>query len=358
MDSIDSLQIIGSKSFGGAERWLQRFSLALNAHGHKTHLGVRKGYDLDGDHWGGLPYHPLSMRSVWDPFSRFEIQKRVRQLRPAIVQTYMGRATRLTRLKAGRLPVHVARIGGYYKLNGYRHAHAWVGNTKGVCDYLIRHGFPKDRVFKIPNFFAPVAAGESSKRATWGIPEDAWVLMTPGRLVPVKGQRYLIEALARMPSEIGGRPVWLIVLGDGPLRAQLHKFAYEHGVAGRTVWAGWQTEPGPFFRMADLVVFPSLDEETFGNVILEAWAYQRPLVATAFRGARKIVQAGDDALIAPCGNGDALAQMIKTALRDEGLRDSLIEAGHDRLIRDFSKSAIIAEYVALYTELIKKTKID
>ena len=65
----------------------------------------------------------------------------------------MGRASRLTHLPPNGTAVHVARLGGYYKIDGYyRHAHAWIGNTQGICDYLIREGLPASRVFLIGNF--------------------------------------------------------------------------------------------------------------------------------------------------------------------------------------------------------------
>ncbi len=352
MDRVHSLQIIGSKTFGGAERWLQRFALELAALGHPTELVVRKGYELDADRWQQLQRHPLPMRTVWDPLSRREVTRLIRQLRPDVVQTYMGRATRLTRLPKGRGPVHIARIGGYYKLDGFRHAHAWIGNTRGICDYLRNNGFPGERIFHIYNFFEPAPqSGEVTARSDWGIPETAWVLMTPGRLVPVKGQQYLLQALSLLPRELAGRPLWLVVLGDGPLGKALQARAQDLGLADRVVWAGWQAEPAPFYRMADSIVFPSLDAETFGNVILEAWGFGKPLATTAFRGAREIVRHGDDALMSPCEDAQALAVSIRHLCEDSTLAQSLVAAGRQRLVRDFSKPVIMQQYLELYTRL-------
>lgn len=353
MNSIKSLQIIGSKSFGGAERWFQRFSHELAALGHTPELGVRKVYELDRTDWPGLVSHPLAMHTVWDPISKREISRLIKQLKPAIVQTYMGRATRLTRLKPGRGPVHIARIGGYYKLDGYRHAHAWIGNTKGICDYLLQNGFPQKRIFHIYNFFEPQAAnGVVASRRQWGIPEDAWVLMTPGRLVPVKGQKYLLEAMSRLPGEIAGRPLWLLMLGDGPLAAELKGLAASLELDERVVWAGWHSDPAPFYRLADMVVFPSLEEETFGNVILEAWAFGKPLVTAGFRGAREIVRQGEDAVMAPCKDPVALANGIRRVAEDPDLIRVMHEAGHRRLEEDFSKQAVMQQYIELYSRLI------
>jgi hypothetical protein len=355
LSNIKSLQIVGSKSFGGAERWFQRFSLELAALGHSTELVVRQGYELERTDWQGLVHHALPMRTIWDPLSKWEMRRLIQRLQPQIVQTYMGRATRLTRLPQGRLPLHIARIGGYYKLAGYHHAHAWIGNTQGICDYLVREGFPSQRIYHIYNFFEPPAqTGQVASRKQWGIPDDAWVLMTPGRLVPVKGQRYLLEALSRLPQELAGRPLRLLMLGDGPLGEELRRLADSLQIADRIVWAGWQSEPAPFYRMADMIVFPSQEEETFGNVILEAWAFDKPLVCTGFRGAREILHPEEDGLMSPCGEPAPLAESIRRLSLDEALQTSLVAAGRQRLVRDFAKQPIMRQYIELYSSLIEK----
>ncbi|MBT3093681.1 MAG: glycosyltransferase [Candidatus Thiodiazotropha endolucinida] len=355
MSGIHSLQLIGSKSFGGAERWFQRFSLALAEMGHPTEIGVRRGHELDGDHWSDLIRHALPMRTVWDPLSRFEVRRLVRQLQPDIVQTYMGRATRLTHLPPAGNTVHVARLGGYYKLDGYRHAHAWIGNTKGICDYLLQAGLPKNRIFHLYNFAelpVPGLPPESLKRDL-GIPEDAWVLMTPGRFVPFKGHRFLLGALAGLPAVVAGRPVWQVILGDGPLKQALHDQARASGIDERIVWAGWQLNPDAYYRLADMIVFPSTYAEPFGNVIIEAWGYAKPLVTSASMGASEVVRHEEDGLMFECENALALSQAIERALSDDALRQEMADAGRLRAVREFAREAIMQAYVELYRYLLE-----
>ncbi|MES9993403.1 MAG: glycosyltransferase [Candidatus Thiodiazotropha sp.] len=355
MSEIHSLQLIGSKSFGGAERWFQRFSSALAERGHSTEVGVRRNHELDGDHWSGLPCHPLAMRTVWDPLSRIEVSRLVKRLQPDIVQTYMGRATRLTHLPAGNGPVHVARLGGYYKLDGYRHAHAWIGNTKGICDYLINSGMPKQRVFHLYNFadLPPPGPAPQGLKAELGIPEDAWVLMTPGRFVPFKGHRFLLDALARLPAVVAGRPVWQVILGDGPLKQALHDQAKAANIDDRIIWAGWQLNPDPYYRLADLIVFPSTHAEPFGNVIIEAWGYAKPLVTSASMGATEVVRHEEDGLVFECENPLRLSAAIERALSDDSLRREMAASGHRRAAQEFARDTIMQAYVELYLYLLE-----
>ncbi|WP_316366846.1 glycosyltransferase [Candidatus Thiodiazotropha sp. CDECU1] len=355
MSELHTLQLIGSKSFGGAERWFQRFSLALAEMGHPTEVGVRSGHELDGDHWPGLTRYALPMRTVWDPLSRFEVKRLVKQIQPDIVQTYMGRATRLTHLSAAGDPVHVARLGGYYKVDGYRHAHAWIGNTKGICDYLLQAGLPQKRIFHLYNFADLPTPGPPpvDLKAKLGIPEDAWVLMTPGRFVPFKGHRFLLEALARLPAVVAGRPVCQVILGDGPLQQALHAQAKTTGIDERIVWTGWQLDPDAYYRLADLIVFPSTYAEPFGNVIIEAWGYAKPLVTSASMGASEVVRHEQDGLVFECENGLALSQTIERALSNDELRQGMAEAGHQRALSEFARDAIMQTYVELYRYLLE-----
>jgi glycosyltransferase involved in cell wall biosynthesis len=353
-----SLQMVASKSLGGAERWFMRFVESLDRAGAPTEVAIRRGSGMEGHPFGHLPVHRLPYLTVWDPVSRHAVRRLIREIRPAVVQTYMGRATRLVDLPRshdrGR-PVHLARLGGYYALHAYRHAHGWIGNTRALCDWMIQHGLPADRVYHIYNFAdppTPVASETVARlRADHGIPEDAWVLLALGRMVPFKNHKDAIGALARLPREIAGRPLRLVLVGDGPLRPRLEAQAREQDQWGRIVWAGWQRSPEPYLQMADLVVFPSHDNETLGNVILEAWAWGKPLVTTRFRGARELTRHGEDAWTVPCEDPAALAEGIRRVLADPVLMSDLARAGEARVAGEFSRDAITAQYLALYRTL-------
>ena len=360
MEAINTVHIIGSKGLGGAERFFYRLTTGLLHEGITVTALVRSGSEVSEHTPKGLPKVELPMRTVWDPVSKFFIKRAIKAIAPHVVQTYMGRATRLTRLKVGAFPVHVSRLGGYYKLDGYRHAHAWVGNTKGICDYLIRNGFPKKKVFHIPNFIeprvtkAPKVAKEASRRDL-RLPEDAWVLLSAGRFIPVKGHRYLLEAFLKMPDGIGGRPICLVLLGDGPLRGEYEKIIGQGALSPkkRLIMPGWVNDPIPYFIASDLVIFPSLETETLGNVVLEAWATMRPVIVTEFRGALEITRHKIDAYQVPCEDSGALERAMTELLRDSSLREEMAVAGYERVIGEFSRKRIVGQYVELYRELIR-----
>ena len=353
--SIPSLHIIGTREMGGAERWFVRFLRAMQRAGEPVQALVRAGGDLATHHLAGIPTGGLPMRTVWDPYSRWQVSRYARASHAPVVQTYMGRATRLTHLKRGLGQVHIARLGGYYKLDPFRHAHAWIGNTRGLCDWMVKGGLPADRVFHVTNFAdaaaPPDPAAMDAIRRQIDARDDDWLMIHPGRFVKVKGHANLLDAFARLPAELAGRRLRLILLGDGSLRPALEEQARQLGIFDRIVWAGWQQDPAQWLHVADMVVFPSRDEETLGNVILEAWAYGKPLVATAFRGAREIARPGDDAIVVPCDDAPALANGLREMIETPALQQALAAAGARRVSEDFGEATVIGQYQALYARL-------
>lgn len=349
-----TVQVIASRGLGGAEGFFNRLCQGLADRGCGVHAVLRQGAALSPALPAAIPRTLLPLRTVWDPLSRHELRRELERQRPQLVQTWMSRATRLATVPRGA--VHVARLGGFYKPSRFDHADALVVNSQGLADHLLAAGLPAKRVHLIGNFVdtPPDCAGDglAELRRALPLPADAWLLLAAGRCVPVKGWDVLLTAFARLPARIGGRPVALLLLGDGPLRPALQQQAQQLGLSGRVHFAGWQNDPAPYYALADLVVFPSREAEALGNVILEAWAHGRPLLTTASSGARDLVRPGQDALQVPCGDAVALAQGIDTVLGDDILRLGLAQAGRARARRDFDRDAVVGAYLDLYRQLL------
>jgi len=148
---------------------------------------VRAGSPLQGE-LSDVPVIGTGMRNGLDVFTARKIRELVRRHRPTVVQTHLGRASRLTRIPKGSETLHVARLGGFYRANAYRHADAWVGNTRGICDHLRDLGFPPKRVFHIGNFVADSTPEGYSKdvRESLGISPECTVIFSLGRFVEKK----------------------------------------------------------------------------------------------------------------------------------------------------------------------------
>jgi len=350
-----TLHIVGGRKLGGAERFFVRLVNSLAGHGESVAVVTVAGGEIDAAVHPEIPRYHATQAGVWDLWSRWRIAQAVRHFQPAVVQTYMGRATRLTHLPRNGLPVHLARLGGYYNLKGYRHAHAWIGNTQGIRDYLVARGLPARRVFHIGNFVDPApplpADSLAQLRAQWGIPVDALVILGLGRLHANKGFADLLDAFVRLPEAHGNRSLRLVLVGDGPLAKELRSQAEALGLNQRVVWAGWQYNPVPWYQMADVFVCPSR-HEPLGNVILEAWANRVPVVSTAAQGPKELVEPGVNGFLAPVANPQALAEAMQEALAlGQARHQEMIAAGLAEVEGRFSEQAIVQAYLDLYRQL-------
>ncbi|MCP4690382.1 MAG: glycosyltransferase, partial [Desulfobacterales bacterium] len=316
----------------------------------------RPGSPVGGALSGETRRKRVPMRNGWDVFSAFSIRRLVREERPAIVQTYMGRATRLTRLPRKSRAVHVARLGGYYKIKGYyEHAHAWVANTRGLRDYMVREGLPADRIYHIGNFVDAPASAEKETldalRASLEIPPDAIILFSLGRLIDIKGFDDLLDAFARLPRDVGGRPVFLVIAGDGPLAEPLHRQADGLNISQRLRWAGWRDDATPFYHLADIFLCPSR-RETLGNVILEAWAHQLPVISTMTPGGLELIVEGENGLLSPLDDPGALSARIHELLKaGPASWMRMAQKGGETLAENHAREAVIRAYLDMYEEL-------
>ncbi len=359
MSPFKAVHIIGSRRSGGAERFFVRLVRGMVEAGVQTSIisraGSYVGQELDRQLGQRLQQYTVPMLNVRDPWSRLRITRILGSIEPQVVQTYMGRATRLTRVPDPVGTVHVSRLGGFYKLSGYRHAHAWVGNTIEIRDYLLENGFPRDKVFYIRNFVDPEpAATEETKsriREELGVPDDAFVIVSAGRFVPKKGFDLLLESFSRIPDRAGDRPVHLVLAGAGVQENVLKKISSDLGIESRVHWAGWQEQPGPYYELGDLFVCPS-HHEPLGNVILEAWNHGVPVLSTASQGARELIQDGVNGVLVPCGDSDAMSVAMKRFLDHPAEFSHLPEEGNRSLDASYRSEVIVTEYIQMYRQLL------
>lgn len=348
-----TLHVIGSKQPGGAEGFFVRLVHALRAAGQDAFAIVPPQSAVAQALAAEVPRTEIRMRGHWDPLARMQMRRVIADAGPEVVMTYLGRATRLVRLPAGRRPVHVARLGGYYNPRQYRHAHAWVGNTRGICDYLVRNGLDAARVFHVPNFVdppAPVTAQEAAAaRNELEVPDDARVILALGRLHMVKGFDVLLRSFATLPDR--DRDL-LVILGEGAERESLESLARSLGVARSVRLPGWRSELSPYFALADVLVCPSR-AEPFGNVLLDAWNHRLPLIATRTAGALELIEDGKDGrLVAVEDSADLQRALTEVLGATAAVRLGYVAAGHAKLTARYSRQSVVAAYDALFAQLI------
>jgi len=172
-----------------------------------------------------------------------------------------------------------------------------------------------------------------------------------GRHEPRKGLEQLLEAMALLPAD-----THLWIASDGPETARLRSmFAGDP----RVTWLGRITETEKIHRLRAAWVFcaPSLHGESFGVVLIEAMAARTAIVATELAGYRAVARPGEDALLVPPGEVEALAGALRAVLSDPGLRDSLEASGTERCER-FSMESLAGHYEAIYDDVVARWRAE
>jgi glycosyltransferase involved in cell wall biosynthesis len=280
-----------------------------------------------------------------DFMTRRHFQREIETFSPDIVLTWMNRATRFcpSSHRRGSNFVHVARLGGYYDLKYYRNCDHLIANTRGIVGYIERHGWAAANVHYIPNF-ADAAPQPPVFRDDLTTPEGASVVLALGRLHRNKAFDVLLRALPTLPD------VWLWIAGSGPEEDELRGIAGAAGVADRVRFLGWRHDMAALMAAADLLVCPSR-VEPLGNVIVEAWAHETPVVAAMADGPVELMEGGEDGLLVPMEDAPALAGAIRRVLSVPGLADHLIKRGRAKFEADFTEEKVVEQYLKLFEQL-------
>lgn len=220
---------------------------------------------------------------------------------------------------------------------------------------------PSERVTRVPNGVrldrfqpAPGAGGEARERL--GIPADAWLVGSVGSLRPVKRFDRLIRACHALPAELAARGVHLVILGDGPQRAQLEALARDRPPPGGALHLpGHQAHLPGWYHAMDVFALSS-DSEQLPVALLEAMACGVPVAATDVGDLRATLpeEAGESLVpLAPGAGTDddgaaALASSLGTLLAEPARRERLAALGRARVERDHSHEAMVAAYGELY----------
>lgn len=233
----------------------------------------------------------------------------------------------------------------------------YIALSADLADYLEHPvGIARKRITQIYNG-VDAEKFHPAKRRTQpsGSPfadDNLWIIGTAGRMQAVKDQTNLahafVEAITTTP-ELRSR-LRLIMVGDGPLRAQCEQIL-EAGNAAELAWLpGERNDVDAIMRGLDCFILPSLGEG-ISNTILEAMACALPVIATAVGGNGELVQEGISGQLVPAANSHALAQAIsQLALAPEKAR-AMGEAGRQRIEAEFSMNAMVGNYQQIYDRL-------
>jgi len=365
---IRVLHLIATLEVGGVERQLVEF-VARSDPSRFDHriLCLTRGGPLRAEAESrGAGVEVLGKAGRWDARILPRLASRILAHRPDIVHTYLFTANFWGRL-AARLTGTRGVISSVRCLDPgeMRGAYLWaerllwpaadriLGVSSALGDWLRESvGVPAERITVVPNGkdprLYPPDIGRDEVRRELGVEASHRLVTLVGRLHRQKGQDLLIEAAPAVLDAVPGAR--FLLLGEGPWAGEVDRRLHAAGLEKRFLRAHHRDDVARVLAATDLVVLPSR-YEGFPNVVVEAMAARRPVVATRVPGTDEAVLDGETGLLVPPGDPQALAAALVRVLRDDALAQRLARAGRERFLDLYTLEATAGAVETVYGEV-------
>ncbi len=361
------LQVIATLDPAGAERQLVALCCRLDRNEFEPAVCcLTRGGPLEEPlRQNDIPVTILNKRGRWDLGVIRRLTAVIKDVQPDILHTWLPTSNTIGRI-AGlmtHVPALIASERAADVWKGFfrrwadriltRRSAAVITNAEAVRRFLFeRIGLPESKIVVVRN---GLDLDEYDARARQGLSGPApdrgegLVVGTAARLEEQKGMTYLIEAFARLPGDLNRAQLW--IAGAGPEEARLREQARLLGQGDRIHFLGMRRDVPALMHEFDLFVLPSL-WEGLPNVVLEAMAARRGVVATAVHGTPELVAEGKTGLLVPPRDPGALAAAIAKLLSDPAARASFGEAGRKRVAKEFGMDRMVRETQDVYRRVL------
>jgi len=195
----------------------------------------------------------------------------------------------------------------------FEKVHTWIALSEAQKRIHVEMGIPGEKIHVVPHFLQPPAEPLPAN--------PAGDVLFVGRLSEEKGCRLLLQAWKSVNAK--GRN--LVIMGEGPERIYLERYARENHLSN-VLFTGFikPDKQLTILRSSAFVVTPSIWEEPFGMVVLEAWANRRPVVATRIGALAELITPGLTGLLAQAGDAQDLARQISSLIAQP---EKIVEMG-------------------------------
>lgn len=373
------LHIQKAKGIAGSEKYLLTLLPELKREGFDIHfLGVVEGGEQSNEFTvelerRGITTTKIPIRADFDPICLWQVYRFIKGTKPCLVHTHLihGDLYGTVAAKLAGVPHVIStkhgyssfhRISRFYRLNQLIAplVDRYITISQALQEHCVRaEGIPKRRMRTIHYALQlPPWDGDGDQQALrkkLGLPTDGFLLVSVGRLIEVKGHKYLFDAIREVKEK--GKNVRLLVVGDGPLRGTLERFAVELGIAQEVSFLGLQRNVWPLLLTSDLFVLTTLGEG-FGLVLLEAMAAGKAIVASNVTSIPEIVVHGQTGLLVPSRDSHTLAEALCYLCDRPDLRWKMGEAGRERLKEHFTVEKMVQATEGLYEEILNTSSFS
>lgn len=202
--------------------------------------------------------------------------------------------------------------------------------------------------------FAGECSDASAQKLAVGLDPQRRQVGFVGWLLPIKGPTYLLNAMGAVWREHPDAE--LVFVGKGDQEQALRAQAAFSGCSDRVKFLGWREDISRLMPLFDVFVLPSLNEG-MGRVLVEAMAAGRPIVASRVGGIPDLVRHGENGLLVPPRDDEALAAGISLLLSNRRLAERMAQRGRIRCY-EFSLSAMVSALDELYRGILAEATPD
>jgi glycosyltransferase involved in cell wall biosynthesis len=359
------VQIVLSLGLGGLESMAVDLAIDLNRCGLSARvIALDEGGLLETRlREAGVGYDVLNGRRFSEPNFHLSLAARLRRMRAGIIHTH-GFAPLLHTLPASRLGgvwhvVHTEHSFEYLEPRAsLRRALKWLSRTTRVfalCGermlpfYQTRIGVSPQRLQVIPNGidvdkYRP-GVNRAAIRVELGVPVNAFVVGSAGRLAPEKNYGMLLAAVA--DSRASGVPVHVVLFGEGDDRRELERLTANLGIQASVSFVGWRTDLHRVLPALDVFALTSLSEG-LPLAVLEAMACGLPIISTAVGDIPVVVEHERAGYLVPSGDVGALAARVSELARAPDRRRALGAHGRRVVADRYSRSSMMTRYLTAY----------
>ena len=347
----------GRHLYGGPQQVIYLMT-ALKAMGHDCTLVCPPDSGVDtAARTAAIPVRNLFCAGDLDlPFA-YRLSQYLNESRPDIVHCHSRRGADLLGGLAASIadvPAVVSRRVDNTEMRlvaalRYRPFRKVIAISEAIADVLRDRGVEDARLTVIRSAVDAETLGArpdcQAFRAEFGVPTDAFVMAAAGQLIPRKGHRYLLQAMAALRQ--GNRQIRLIIFGEGYLGNQLRAQASSLGLGSTVQFAGFREDLDDFIACFDLFVHPAL-AEGLGVATLKAAAAGLPVVGFQAGGLAEAVAHGKTGLLVPAEDIEALQNAITTLIDDDDMRQRFGAAGRIRMQQEFSIDSMANQHIDVY----------
>ncbi len=314
-------------------------------------------------HAANIPVTVLGKRFQIDPLALLRLRQQMRTRQPDILHTWLFAASSYGRMAVSRRsPTRVIvseRCVDSWK-SWQLKVDRWlvnrtdclVGNSQAVVDFYRPLGYPESKLRVIPNGVEippmPTQSREAFRKEL-GVPDEARIVMVVGRLAAQKRMTDLIWSMQLLRQ--ADPHAYLVIVGDGPLRASLEQYAREVEVTSHVRFLGHRPDAASLLHQADLVWLGS-EFEGMSNSLMEAMACGRPIVATAIPPNQELIQHGVHGYLVNVGDSAGFAQYSLKLMTSPDLATQLGTAAKQRVETELSVARMVERHVTLYREVM------